>query len=671
MKLHKFKLNSIRTKIIISLLGICIIPLIILGYGANKQAKSILNEKLKTTSQQTLLEVNDGIDNYFNGFTSMINMLSSNYNFMNADKNEPYSYTAAMLKNVKESNKDIYNVYFATEDDKFEIYPNEKMPYGYNPKEKNWYKKALEGNHQVIITLPFEDAQTGKSVVAIAKAVERDGNVIGVCAMNVSLETLLEKIGTKKIGNSGYIFVSDIEGKNMIVHPNEDLIGTDNASKQLFWEDMKTQDKGFVTYDDNNSKMFGVYETNKATRWKLVASLDEKEVINDTNSILITTLFITLFILLISIVLSLFLSKDIAVNIRKLEEVFEKASKGDLTISITPSTKDEFKDLAYSFNKMIKNISKLIEDVTKSSGIVLKTSLNLAGMSQEVTASVGEVARAIEDVSQGATNQSQNVQNGVSKINDLSDRLDKISENSYEMDKMSITTKELGTKGLSMVDILIEKSRKTKTSANEVSDIVQDMNKNTKIINTISERISQITEQTNLLALNASIESARAGEAGKGFAVVAEEIRKLADESKKSTEEIKLIIVNIQEKSDAAVKAIKATEEVVAEQELSVTSAQEIFDEILKSIGVISDKVEEVKLSISDIDKSKQSAVTEIENISAISQETASASEEVTASTEEISAAMDKFTEHADELKLLADKLNSELKRFRIDQDLI
>jgi len=236
------------------------------------------------------------------------------------------------------------------------------------------------------------------------------------------------------------------------------------------------------------------------------------------------------------------------------------------------------------------------------------------------------------------------------------------------MDKLSATTKELGTKGLSMVDILIEKSCKTRTSANEVSDIVQDMNKNTKIINTISETISQITEQTNLLALNASIESARAGEAGKGFAVVAEEIRKLADESKKSTEEIKLIIVNIQRKSDEAVKAIKATEEVVAEQELSVTSAQEIFFEIINSIGMMSDKVEEVKLSILDIDKSKRSVVTEIENISAISQETASASEEVTASTEEISAAMDKFTEHADELKLLIDKLNSELKRFRINE---
>jgi len=93
------------------------------------------------------------------------------------------------------------------------------------------------------------------------------------------------------------------------------------------------------------------------------------------------------------------------------------------------------------------------------------------------------------------------------------------------MDKLSINTKELGSKGLSIIDTLIEKSNKTKMATTEVNEIVQDMNESTKQINTISETISQITEQTSLLSLNVSIESARAGEAGKGFAVVAEEIK--------------------------------------------------------------------------------------------------------------------------------------------------
>jgi len=667
MNLKRFKFNSIRSKLIISMVGICVIPLFIVGYGAYTQSKLILNEKLKVTSQQTLLEMNDGIDNYFNGFGSMINMLSANYNFVNGDNSEQASYIPGLLQNLKESNKDIFSVYFGTTDGKFQIYPNDKMPEGYNPTERPWYKQALEHKGQVIVTLPFKDAQTGENTVSIAKTVERDGKVIGVCATNVSLNTLTEKIATKKIATTGYIFISDVEGKSMIAHPDKNLLGTDAASKQAFWDGVKTSDNGFITYTFNNVKKFGVYETNKVTGWKLVASLDEKELSNDTNSILFTTLSIIVVMILISIILSLVLSRGISRNIKKLKEVFAKASDGDLTVSITPSTKDEFRDLANSFNYMIENISKLMNSVTRSSREVMETSSNLASMSEEVTASIGEVAKAIEEVSDGATNQSQNAQKGVSEMNDLSDKLEEISTNSNEMDRLSANTKDLGSKGLSMIDTLIEKSNRTKIATTEVNDIVQDMNESTKKINTISEKISQITEQTNLLSLNASIESARAGEAGKGFAVVAEEIRKLAEQSKDSTEEIKTIIANIQKKSDTAVKAIKSTENVVNEQDLAVGETQKIFSEILKSIGIMIDKVEEVKGSIIDINKKKQSAVLEIENISSISQGTAAASEEVTASTEEITSVMDKFTNYADDLQVLAEKLGAEIDKFKIN----
>ncbi len=606
MKTKKFRVNTIRSKLVISLIGICVIPLIILGYGANIQAKSILNEKLKLTSQQTLLEVNDGISSYFDGFSNMITMTSTDYNFVNSDKSEQAAYIPESLKNLKESNSNIFSSYFATTDGKFDIYPSSKMPEGFDPRERPWYKQAVDNKGKVIITLPFTDAQTGKNVVSIAKTVERDGKVIGVCAMNVSLETLTEKISMKKIGRTGYVFISDVEGKSMIAHPNKDLLGTDAASKQSFWNDAKTNEKGFITYTFNNTKKFGVYETNNITGWKLVATLDEKELSNDTNSILTTTLIIIVVICFISIVLSLLLSKGIAHNIKKLKEVFEKASSGDLTVSITSSTKDEFMDLANSFNEMLKNISELMNNVTKSSKTVLETSSNLASMSEEVTASIGEVAKAIEEVSEGATNQSQNAQNGVTEMNDLSNRLDKISVNSNEMDKLSASTKELGAKGLSMIDTLIEKSKKTKIATGEVDSIVRDMDESTRKINTISETISQITEQTNLLALNASIESARAGEAGKGFAVVAEEIRKLAEQSKSSTEEIKVIITNIQSKSDTAVKAIKSTESVVTEQDLAVGKTQEIFSEILRSIETMISKVDEIKTSIIDVDEKKK-----------------------------------------------------------------
>lgn len=666
MRFKNIKLNSIRAKLVISLVAICVIPLIITGVVSYNQSKSILSNKLTITSEQTLQEINNGLMDYFHGFSNTVSMTSKNPAIVNIDTDNNTGFITEILKGVKESDKDILDIYYGTASGKFAIYPDAKMPAGYDATTRGWYKLALEHKGQVVITPPYVDAGTGKNVVGIAQTVEKNGQVVGVIGIDCTLSTLAERMSTKKVGNSGYVFIADVSG-NILAHPQKDVINTDGAAKLSIWDKVKSEKSGFINYELNGVNKFGVYETNELTGWKLVATLDESELSNDTKSILNTTFLIISVMTLIAVFMSVVLSKGIAHNIKKLKEVFAKASEGDLTVSITASTKDEFKDLAISFNSMIKNISDLMNSVTISSKTVLETSTSLASMSEEISASVGEVSKAIEEVSVGATEQVQNAQKGASEMEDLSKRLDEISDNSKEMDKVSVDTKKLGLKGLNMIDTLIEKSYRTKTSTTEVINIVQDMNESTKQINAISETIANITAQTNLLSLNASIESARAGEAGRGFAVVADEIRKLAEQSRMSTEEIKAIIAGIQMKSDTAVQAIKTTETVVNEQELAVGEAQQIFSEILNSIEIMINKVDEVKVSIVNINEKKQSTVSEINNISFISEQTAAASEEVTASSEEISATMQELTKHSSELQMLAEKLGCEINKFKIN----
>jgi methyl-accepting chemotaxis protein len=641
-----------------------VIPLIISGFLSYSKSRVILNDNLSLTSSQTLSEVNNGLNDYFHGFANIVTITSRNPVIVDADIDNNQGIITNILKEVQESDKDILDIYYGTASGKFAIYPNAKVPDGFDATSRVWYKQALEHKGKIIITPPYKDAITGNNVVGIAQTVEKNGQVIGVIGIDCTLATLTERMSAKKVGNAGYVFISEVSG-NVLTHPNKDIINTDAAAKLSIWDRVKSEKSGFISYEFNGAKKFGAYETNDLTGWKVVATLDESELTSDTKSILHTTFLIIFVMVVISLFMSLLLSKGIAHNIKKLKEVFARASEGDLTVSITASTKDEFMDLATSFNFMLKNIKELMNSVTMSSNTVLETSTSLAGMSEEITASINEVTKAIMDVSVGATEQVQNAQKGASEMEDLSKRLDKINVNSEEMDKISNDAKELGTKGIYMIDTLTEKSNKTKTVTTEVNNIVQDMNESTKQINAISRTIADITEQTNLLALNASIESARAGEAGKGFAVVAEEIRKLAEESKTSTEEIKTIIDSIQNKSDTAVKAIQATEAVVNEQQVAVGETYQIFNEILKSIEIMIIKVNEVKLSVVDINGKKKSTVSEIKNISLISEQTAAASEEVTASSEEISATMQELTRHSSELQRLAEQLGSEINKFK------
>lgn len=666
MILKKINFSSIRSKLIVSLVSICVVPLVTTGVFSYNQSKSILNKKLTLTGNQTLTEVNHGVDDYLSGYVNMENMVSVNYNVVNVDNKDNFNFIPDILKGLKESNQDIMDAYYGTASGKFAMYPETKMPDGYDATQRPWYKQALASTDgKAIVTEPYKDAGTGNMVIGVAKAVIKDGKTVGVVGFDVSLSTLAKKIATKKVGNSGYVFIANPEGI-ILAHPDKSLINTDTASKLSFWNETKSQDKGFVEYNYNGNKKFGVYQTDQLTGWKLVATLEQSELTDDTKSILLTSTIIISIMAVISVLMSLLLSRQISINVKKLKDVFAKASHGDLSDVVEVNTKDELGELARDYNTMIENIGVLLESAKETSSVVLDTASNLSAMAEETTASMSQVSLAVSEISQGANNLAENSQETAIGIGHLSERLDNIAVVTNDMSNVSHDTKNLSKQGINTVNVLITKNSETKEASHRVGEIIVDMDKSVKEISTISDAINAITEQTNLLSLNASIEAARAGEAGRGFAVVADEIRKLAEQSKVSTEQIKSIIENIKEKASTAVQAMNETKKISSEQNEAVVKTEQIFTDILLAITTLTEKVANVSKSVDEMQEQKQVFVTQVENTSAISEETASSTEEVTASTEEVTATMDQFSQHTVELQQLAEKLKEEIDKFKV-----
>jgi methyl-accepting chemotaxis protein len=663
---QRLGLKSVRAKLIGSFLAICLIPLIAVGGFTYFQANSLLTKKLEITSGQTLGEVDRGLTNYFEAMGNSIDLLAMNYDFINLEAHPEYTdFVKMLLKDSKNTDENIQTMYYGTETGNFLLYPEANLPEGFDPRVRPWYEESLKKKGEVVISPPYVDTATKAYTVTLSKAVESNGKVVGVVGMDISLGNLSESLSAIKVGKEGYVAISDDKGV-LITHPKKELIGTDTMKQQSFWSEMEKNPSGFADYKFEGLQKYAVYRTSDLTGWKIVATLQHSELLNDTNKILYTILQAVLLVGIVVVVLSIFISKGIANNVKKIEEAINKASQGDLTVNVEIKSKDEFNNLGNAFNNMMGSISALMKNVGHSSKSVLETASNLASMSQQTTAAVHQVAQAMDEIALGSTKQAESTLQSATNMEELSVKLDVISESTKDMGDISSDTEKLSSTGLTMVEELMEISSGTKTSSIEVGKLVKDVNSSMTQITAISDAISQITEQTNLLSLNASIEAARAGESGRGFAVVADEIRKLADQSKHSTEEIKAIINDIQKKSIAAVEAMNGNEIAVNNQTQVVNKTKEIFDNIINGIFALTNKVGEVQNFIDEIQEKKDNVVCQIENVSSISEETASATEEVSASTEEITATMNDFTQYAQDLQLLSEKLEGEINNFKI-----
>ncbi|QGU93926.1 HAMP domain-containing protein [Clostridium bovifaecis] len=659
-------LKSIKIKLLLIMLALGIIPVAIAGLITNIQSYKILSNKLKITTNQTLVGINESINNYFEGLEGYVNVASENINFKelgNHPEYEPYSLDA--LKGFAESRSDIKSFYFAQPNKRITAYRKSGATSSYDPTTRPWYKKAVENKGKLVYTDTYKDVNTGEYVISLAKTVENNGTIVGVLSMDINLTDLSNRLSKKKVGNNGYAFLTDPSGI-MLAHPDQSLLGSKTATELSFWKEVQSSKNGFIDYKYEGEDKYLIYVTNEKTDWKLMGSMQKEELYRDTNIMRNSILLIILILGLISSVIALFVSNSITKKIVLLKDIFEKASFGDLTVKVNMHSKDEFEELGNHFNMMIDKIRELILNVKASSDIVYKASNSINAMATETDSAINEVAITIDQVSQGASRQSQDIVAGVELVHNLASKIETVSSLTEVMIDISQKSNKLSEKGLNVMATLTDKTEKNRAAASEVAQVVLDMNSATGKIGLITDAINDISAQTNLLALNAAIEAARAGEAGRGFSVVADEIRKLAEQSSSSTKQIQELIELIKGKSELTVKSIEETNVIVKEQHGVVNETKNIFSELMNAIKELINEISSVQNSIEKTRESKNELVSKMQDISTVSEEFSASAEEVSAATEEVTANMSEFNNSAGKLKYLATQLEEHLNRFKL-----
>jgi len=365
-------------------------------------------------------------------------------------------------------------------------------------------------------------------------------------------------------------------------------------------------------------------------------------------------------------IMQIFINLSIKKLANKFADEMELIKQGDFSHLVDSKSYGVLSSVSSIVNVVLSDIRVLIDSFFNLSTSIVQASRKVGQTSQEASAAMHEISRTVDEIAKGASSQAEEAQQGVQVVDKLSEQINFVYESYKGIMEYTGKINELNKIGIEAVSTLHGKSQETFEATEKIFAVVEKLTNTIKDIGLFVESIENIAEQTNLLALNAAIEAARAGEAGKGFAVVAEEVRKLADESRKSTEEISNLMQSIQEESILAIKSMETMKVVSQEQNKAVGDTNNAFRNIADGITSIVNKIQDVSESVANMQRDKDEVISVIESISSVSEETAASSEEVAATTEHQLKAINDMEEAAKSLDALVHELDSNLKKYKL-----
>lgn len=378
------------------------------------------------------------------------------------------------------------------------------------------------------------------------------------------------------------------------------------------------------------------------------------------------TLIAEFIVLVLAGLATLLISKRIGSNVSKIKDELSKMAKGDLTIDLKIKSKDEFEVIANAVNSFRENTANMIRTVQTTSTEVMAQSDDLAAVSEEMSAATEMTANSISGLENGTSHQAEEIKDVNNTLINFGSKID-----------ATVEAVEGINSNMGLIDVKVKDSH---TDLKALEDSIKDINvafadikgkinglgMHLSRVNEITNLINSIADQTNLLALNASIEAARAGEAGRGFTVVAEEIRKLAEQSKTSSESINALIGTISSTNDDVAITSDKMNDKLSNQIAVIDKSMNSFKDIISNIENVIPKIHEINENIENINKDKNRILKSTNEVSLMAEKIFETTEEITAASQEIHASSEEVSSTSTELSNKANTLANSVEYFKV-----
>ncbi|BAW22527.1 methyl-accepting chemotaxis protein [Pseudomonas putida] len=592
-----------RHKILLSACGVVVLAFALFTLYNDYLQRNTIRQNIEASVQQSGALTASSVQNWMSGRILVLENLAQDIGQQGTGE------TLAGLIEQPSYTRNFLFTYLGQANGVFTQRPDTQMPAGYDPRQRPWYGAAASAG-QTVLTAPYQGA-VGGLMVTIATPVKRKGNgeLMGVVGGDVTLDTLVEIINSVDFGGIGHAFLADANGQ-VIVSPDKDQV-MKNLKDIYPGSNLRVAAgmQDVILNGQDRIISFAPVAGLPSAQWYIGLSIDKDKAYAAlsqfrTSAIIAMLIAVAAIAGLLGLLIPV-LMRPLTTMGRAMRDIAE--GEGDLTRRLTVQNKDEFGELATSFNRFVERIHASISEVSSATRLVHDLSEKV------VSASNASIS--------GSEEQSMRTNSVAAAINELGAATQEIARNAADASQHASGASEQAHGGRAVVEEAISAMTALSQRISESCAQIETLNASTDEIGKILDVIKGISQQTNLLALNAAIEAARAGEAGRGFAVVADEVRNLAHRTQESAEEIHRMITSLQVGSREAVHTMN-TSQVSSEQTVQVANqAGERLASVTQRIGEIDGMNQSVATATEEQTAVVESLNLDITQINALNQQ--------------------------------------------------